>query len=316
MVDFLHFFGIKDKENRFLMKLTNPYGFDILSAQIALSGLFSTHGACPAANDVTWTPWKSGKSMYQWWAVTPNKLGIIKSATPTLTLDGVPYLGLPIYLLSLNDYIKIYANSPNLAGGLFKYWFDLAEEYVSFTLSDFVPASIGELDVANMAGIFYNLNATAYNWNTIKPWIEAGNIFIDINPKNLANNPFTITGIDPSIGDYVEVKVNEPELFPIQLKKGSISALAGQPGGARYTGISPPGGWTSRTLVELNIAGTPHAHIIELTHTASGGKYIPISSEAQVAPIRATILPEWWYPILVLQYPMMKLAAVANSYSE
>ncbi len=310
MGDFYHFFGLKDKENRFLMRLTNPYGFDILSAQIALSGLFSTHGSCPAINDVTWTPWKAGKSMYQWWSVTPNKLGIIKSATPTLTLDGVPYLGLPIYLLSLDDYTKIYANYPKVPYSLYKYWRNLTTGFVEFDLSDFVPVSIGELDVTNMAGIFYNFKGTTYSWATIKPWVEAGNIFVDAKAKSLTSAPFSTGTLAVTPGDYLEVKVNEPELFPIQLKKASIVGTIGL---IRYTGISPPGGWTSRTLVEYNRGGLPYDHIIELEHTASGGKYIAMNAATSTYDI---MLDEWWYPILVLQYPLMKLLGVANTYSE
>ena len=146
MTDYYHFFGIKDKENRFLMRLVNPFGFDIISAQIALAGLFSTHGSCPAANDVTWSPWKAGKTIYQMWNVTPNKAGLIRSKTPTLTLDGVPYLGLQIYLLSLADYIRYYAADALLNPPGYTRRFDLDGDPITGKVTDFIPANIGAFD--------------------------------------------------------------------------------------------------------------------------------------------------------------------------
>lgn len=306
MSDFYHFFGIKDKQNRFMMRLVNPFGFNITTAQIKLQELFSTHGVCPASNEVTWSPWNAGKTLYQLWNVTPNKLGLIRSATPTLTLDGVNYKGLFTYLLSLDDYTKVHANQDSFPVG----WFNLASQPVVGKVSDFVPVNVGELDTVNMTGIFMNLKEVDYNWNTISPWIDNGNIFIDANPDGLINRPFTVSSVIPAVGDYVIIVLNETELSPIYNKPASIT-VGGR--GARFSSISPPGGWTARTIVELDRAGVRYPHIIEIKHDASVGRYIGISCYDSYCYTR---MPDWWCPIIALQYPLMKLASVAAYFTE
>lgn len=305
MGDFYHFFGIKDKQNRFMMRLVNPFGFNIAVAQIKLQELFSTHGVCPANNEVTWSPWNAGKSIYQFWYVTPNKLGLIKSATPTLTLDGVSYKGLPTYLLSLDDYTKVYANQDSFPSR----WADLSFVGVGGKFSDFIPVNIGELDTANMTGIFINSANVSYNWNIIKPWIENGYIFIDGAPDDLTNPPFSNSYLSVDIGDYVIVIVNDVELSPIYNKPASFPESSAW--NMRFTGVSPPAGWSTRTLVETDRSGVRHAHVIELVHDASGGRYIALGSDTA-----RTMMPDWWYPIVVLQYPLMKFNGVAAYYTE
>jgi len=315
MADFYHFFGLKDKENRFLMRLVNPFAFDVVSAAVALSGLFSTHGSCPAINDVTWRPWKAGKTIYQFWHVTPNKLGLIKSANPSITLDGVPYIGLPIWLLSLDDYTRIYSNARFV--GEFTpadyQWRDENGAKVDFVMTDFVPTNIGELDAVNMTGLFYNIYPSVYDWNVIKPWMEAGNIFIDANPGALANKPFVFSSRPFNIGDYVTCVVNEPETEPI-FNKPATYTYAGYVGDFRN--VVPPGGWGQRNLIEATIAGTAYPIILELNHIASGGKYIGIGCVAKYPDRQSCIMPAWWYAIMALQYPMMKLAGVSAYYTE
>jgi len=310
MTNYYHFFGIKDKGNRFTMRVNNPLGFNILSAIIKLSQLFSVHGVCPASNDVTWTPWKSGKTLYQWWNVTPNKLGIIKSYSPTFTLDGIDYISVPIYLLSLNDYTNIYSDLSNLSFPA--RWRDLSEVAISGYLTDFLPIATGTIDILNMTGIFISNPDTTLDFNTIKPWIESGNILI-YTCYTLTNAPYSTSRILPSSGDYVKCVVNESELEPICLTTGSIVSAI-QMAGYTHTEV-PPAGWTTRTLVEINVAGTSYHMIQEFTHTASGGKLIIMMSRD--TPLYYTMyMPSWWYPILAFQYPMMKYAGVAAYFTE
>lgn len=321
MTDYYHFFGIKDKESRFLMRLKNPYGFGITTAQIALSGLFSTHGSCPASNDVTWSPWKAGKTIYQLWNVTPNKLGLIKSATPTLTLDGVPYLGLSIYLLSLADYVKFYTNHLTLSPGEispedFLEHHDLDYNEITGEFADFIPVSYGEFDAANMTGIFMQNKFVAVDWGTIKTWVEAGNIYIESFKANLAGIITVLNGKPPTIsaGDIITVVQSDVELSPICNK--SVSARAtGYVG--KVSAVYPPVGWTSRPLVQFTHGGTTYDMIVELIHTASGGRVIYVGGyQDYINYYYQAMLDGWWWPILLFQYPMMKFAGVSTYYTE
>ncbi len=305
MSDFYHFFGIKDVQNRFMMRLVNPFGFNITTAQIKLQELFSTHGVCPASNEVTWSPWVAGKTIYQLWNVTPNKLGLIRSATPTLTLDGVNYKGLFTYLLSLDDYTNVYTNDDDFPSR----WSNNVGGTISGKVSDFVPVSIGELDTANMTGIFMNLkSAVAYNWDVISPWIDNGNIFIDANASILTNAPFSSSYIATDIGDYSVIVLNETELSPIYNKPASFTFGGNR---IRFYNLSPPGGWTARVIAEMDVSAARYSHVIEFVHDASGGRYIGLEGYNYY-----TCMPDWWYPIVALQYPLMKLASVAAYYTE
>lgn len=285
------------------MRLVNPFAFDIDTALIKLSELFSTHGSCPASNDVTWSPWKAGKTMYQMWNVTPNKAGLIKSATPTLTLDGEDYLGLFIYLLSLADYTKAYTNKLDFIPS----WNNLAGASVSGAVSDFIPVNLGEIDFVNMTGIFYNINVSIIAWASIKSWVEAGNIWVESLPTNIT--PATRSRKDGGIGDFVTCVVNEPELSPIYNKPATLTAAIDD---MLIISVADPAGWTHRTLFEANIGGVAYDHIVEMTHTASGGKVIFIGGCAGYYPV----LAGWWYPLLLFQYPMMKFAGVSAYYTE
>lgn len=288
------------------MKVTSPFGFDVNEATFKLSELFVTHGSCPTINNKTWKPWKAGKSIYQFWYVTPNKLGVIKSATPTLTLDGVDYLGFSVYLLSLTDFPKVYADAIAFPST----YRDENNSSITGSVTDFIPVAVGNWDSVNMSGVFYNLAGVTYDWNNIKPWCESGNIFVArYNPTNC---PVSTSYNTPTYaGDIVSMLISDAEIYPLAGKTVSLSA--------GYTTIvssvgSIPSGWTYRPLVGVKVSGVDYTMIYELYHT-SGGRLIGIIGGALVnyPYIR---LAGWWYPVMLFQYPLMKKAGVASYYVE
>ena len=308
MTDYYHFFGIKDKEDRFLMRLVNPFGFDVVQGQVKLSELFSTHGSCPASNDVTWSPWKAGKTLYQLWNVTPNKAGLIRSATPSILLDGVTYLGSHIYLLSLADYIKLYANQLSFPD----YYYDLATQAISGVVQDFLPVNLGLLDVWNMTDIFYNFLVSTLSWADAKAFAEDGYVWVDARPQNFTTGAWSlgIDSINAGIGSSVRCVVNEPELAPIYNVPASLTKVV--PNALYITSVTDPDGWTHRTLFKLRVADVDYDHIIELVHTASGGRIIIVGGYTSYR----SVLAGWWWPLLLFQYPLMKRAGVSAYYTE
>jgi hypothetical protein len=245
MTDYYHFFGLKDKTNRFIMKITNPFAFDVDEAQIKLSELFSTHGTCPSTNNMIWKPFKAGKSIYQFWEVTPNKLGLIKSKTPTITLDGVNYLATPIYLLSLNNYVKIYTPNPSLSLG-----YDLSGVAFTGKVSDFLNVSISSADFNYMTGIFINgLNGTSYSKDSIQSWVENGNIWIEAYTDGNVPGSISRGGVSLSAGDSIRCVVNEPELSPIYNTPVSVKTSISNV--EVVSSVTPPSGWSWRPLFKI-----------------------------------------------------------------
>ncbi|MCP8313839.1 MAG: hypothetical protein H3Z53_05640 [archaeon] len=324
MTDYYHFFGIKDKENRFTMRCKNPMGFDINEARLRLDQLFSAHGACPAINDMTWKLWKAGKEIKQWWWVTPNRLGIIKSALPLLILDGINYKGSPIYLVSLTNPRLVYASKEELApyeytdagkGGIR----DMDGTTFSGSFKDFYQMSYGSFDPANMSGVFINLDGSNVFSDTIKSWVELGNVFVDIwsyyyyLDASYVRTKLGITydsrqRVKASVGDYLQVVPTDDILYPIINQKVAFSSLPPSGNFARIYSASPPSGYTYRPLVQLKIGTSTYDYIGEMTHTASKGKFISIETWAGVISPDywgACWLPSLWYITLILQYPLL-----------
>jgi hypothetical protein len=306
MTDYYHFFGLKNKENRFMMRVVNPFAFDINVATFRLSELFNTYGSCPSINDITISPWKANSPAYLFWYVTPNVAGLIKSNTPTITLDGVDYLGYSIYLLSLPNYVKVYANGIDFAP---LYWQDSQTgEDITGRVVDFIPACLGAFDPLHMSGIYYNLAGVGYDWSNVKPWCESGNIFVSVS--DLANDPITMSHLIFYAGDIITVLINDVEISPIGGKQSSIVPSSLDLGILSSVG-SLPSGWTYRPLIRISRGGTNYVHCFELIHT-SGGRYIHIPGVAA----EHGALPGWWYPIIAFQYPLMKYSGVSAYYVE
>jgi len=304
------------------MRMVQPFGFDIVTAVIALSGLFSTHGSCPAQNDVTWKPWKAGKEIYQLWNVTPNKAGVIKSANPTLTLDAVPYLGLPIYLVSLTSLPTIYCNTLTLHDDEYYHsiWFrDLYNNLIDGYVNEFLHVCVGAPDWVNMSGVYYHLKDSDYLWANLKSWVEAGNTFVEAWYGRLSGDGIITytSNRSLSVGEPVNVIQNDPELYPANNKQVITGAAIPKLGS--IDSYNPPAGWTARTLVQYVHGGVTYNMIGELVHTASGGRIVLVPGfRTGVGPgyEYTSCLEAWWYPIFLFQYPLMKHLGIANYWEE
>jgi hypothetical protein len=286
--------------------VVNPFAFDINVAIFRLSELFNTYGSCPSINNITISPWKANSPAYLFWYVTPNVAGLIKSNTPTITLDGVDYLGYSIYLLSLPNYVKAYANSISFAS---PYWFNSEiPEALTGGINDFIPICLGGFDPAHMSGIYYNLAVSDYLWSDVRLWCESGNIFV--STKNPTGSPISTGYMDCYGGDIITVSINDVEISPIGGKQSSFASGYGYIG--RVLGVgSLPSGWTYRPLIKVSSGGVNYDNCWELIHT-SGGRYIHIPGYIH----ERTALPGWWFPIIALQYPLMKYSGVGAYYEE
>jgi hypothetical protein len=287
------------------MKITNPFAFDVNEATIKLSELFTTHGTCPSTNNMTWKPFKAGKSIYQFWTVTPNKLGLIKSKTPTITLDGVNYIATPIYLLSLNNHVKFYTSDPLLNIGR-----DLNCTLFTGYVNDFVNVSISSADFDYMTGIFLNgPSGAAYSKDSIKTWVENGNIWLEAYAYGNVPGSISRSSISLSVGNSVRCVVNEPELSPIY--NIPVSVKTGISNVEVVSSVTPPSGWSWRPLFKLKIGATEYNHVVELTPPSGQGRFIYLRYSATTF-----VLDGWWMPILLLQYPLMKFSGVSAYYTE
>lgn len=302
-------FGLQNRVTDVMLNVVNPLAVDIAACQIrpydgGVNPLFSTHGSVDALCDMTWAL-RANQEVYHPLKVTPSALAIIRSAQLRTILDGVPYLGNRIYLVSLNAHPLIYADyelsEPD--GTIID---DITGENLAPYHREFLPAMIETFDPANMTKMFIQYyDENAYDASAVKGWVDNPNVFVNFFGYSRKYNEGGehISLISLSAGDLIRVKKDDTCLRPLD---GSVPteytltrAAASQGYWDTLPDLTPD--WTTNVILAYVKDATEYPFLIEMVHDASGGVLLSLAGA-----YHKVILPGWWYPIVMLQYPLGK----------
>ncbi|MBA7648185.1 hypothetical protein ES703_55968 [subsurface metagenome] len=302
-------FGPQNRVTDVMLNVVNPLGVDIAAAQIrphdgGVNPMFTAHGSVDALCDITWVL-RANKEVYHPMKITPSALAIIRSAQLRTILDGTPYLGNRIYLVSLNAYPLIYADY-ELVEDTDMINDDITGADMCPYHREFLPGAIETFDPANMSGIFIQYDErNTYVASDVRDWVALGNVFVNfIGYTRKYNGGGEAVGtVSVSIGNLIRTIKDDICLRP--LDGGVPTEYTVTRAGSRndWSTLPTQAGWTTSVLLAYVVGGVEHPFLIEMKHDASGG--VLISLAGSTSPDRV-LMPGWYYPIVMLQYALGK----------
>jgi len=310
-------FGVKDYQFGFTLRVENPTALDKTAQIRAYDGgvnpLLLTYGAVESICDITWFL-KASKVLYSLALAKPNTIAIIRSRQLRAVLSGDNYLGNYIYFCALNGMPLIYTDHDkhNSHASGYGFYDDVSNSTdQNVVKADFIHYNNpSTFDPALMTKIFlqgiYNNNYVA---TTVRGWVDDGHIFVmpftqNVNYTTGMTTVAVLATVSLVAGDKCRIKVDEIGLRPLQ--DGQEYTLTNNaPASVYYFSTLPANaGWTVRTLACYVKGATEYPFLVECKHDASGGILLIWSGKGDSA--NHLVLPAYWYPILMYQYPLVK----------
>jgi hypothetical protein len=300
-------FGVVNRVTNVLMDTVNPLASDVAEAQIrpydgGVNPMFSTYGSVDSSCDITWVL-RANKEVYHPLKVTPNTVAIIRSRQLRTVLDGVPYLGNRIYLVSLNGHPLIYSDYENLTLGTFLD--DISGDFILPYHRDFITAIIEPFTPSLMTKIFIQYDDDrSYSATDVRNWVANGNMFLNLYGYDFKYNGGgeALTTTTFSIGHRIRVKKSDVCLSP--LTSGMEYTLTRSGTYAYWSTLPSLSGWTTRVILAYVKDTTEYPFVIELVNDTSGGVLLSIAGSSTTT--KRVGIPGWWFPIIVYQYLLGK----------
>jgi hypothetical protein len=294
-------FGVVNRVTDVFMDTVNPLSSDVAEAQIrpydgGTNPMFSTYGSVDSVCDITWFL-RANQEVYHPLKVTPNTVAIIRSRQLRTILDGVPYLGNRIYLVSLNSHPLIYSD--------YEYPYkcgvkdDISGDTISSYHRDFITAIIESFTPTFMTRIFIHYNGDkAYTATDVRNWVANGNMFLNMLAYNQRYNGGgeSLISANFSAGTRIRVKKSDVCLSPLTIGMEYTLTRAGTY--YYWTALPSLSGWTTNVILAYVVGTTEYPFVIEIVNNTSGGVLLSIPE--------AGAMPGWWYPIIVYQYLLGK----------
>jgi hypothetical protein len=289
------------------MDTLNPLASDVVEAQIrpydgGANPMFSIYGSVDSLCDITWVL-RANKEVYHPLKVTPNTVAIIRSRQLRTILDGVPYLGNRIYLVSLNGHPLIYSDYEY--PGKDTVQDDISGDYMIPYHRDFIATIIEPFTPSLMTKIFIQYdNNKSYSATDVRDWVANGNMFLNLYgyERKYNGGGEALSSVTLSAGHKIRVKKSDVRLSP--LTSGMEYTLTSS-GSCRYWSTLPSlAGWTTNVILAYVKDTTEYPFVIELVNNTSGGVLLSIAGS--VTYTGNVKMPGWWFPIIVYQYLLGK----------
>jgi len=302
-------FGFQNRRADVILDTVNPTSLNIAAAQIraydgGVNPLFSAFGTVDPLCDITWAL-RADKEVFHPLKVVPTSLAIIRSRQLRTILDGTPYLGNRIFLVSLNAHPLIYADYEKLEDDdmLLE---DISGEDMCPYHREFLPGAIETFDPTNMTKIFIQYDErNAYSATDVRGWVDNPNVFVNFFGayRKYNGGGEAVGTVSLSAGNVIRVKKNDICLRPLDATVPTEYTLTRS--GSRYYWSTLPtlAGWTCNVLLAYVKNATEYPFLIEFVHNASGGVLLSLAGYNTAGSV---ILPGWYYPVVMLQYALGK----------
>jgi hypothetical protein len=300
-------FGVANRVTDVLMDTVNPLASDVVEAQIrpydgGANPMFSIYGSVDSSCDITWVL-RANQEVYHPLKVTPNTVAIIRSKQLRTILDGVPYLGNRIYLVSLNGHPLIYSDYEYPRRNVVVD--DISGGNIASYHRDFITAIIEPFTPSLMTKIFiqYDYNMS-YSATDVRNWVANGNMFLNLYGYDRKYNGGgeALSSATFYAGNKIRVKKSDVCLSP--LTSGMEYILTRNGYYSYWSSLPSLAGWTTNVILAYVKDTTEYPFVIELVNNTSGGVLLSIAGSTSVD--NRVGMPGWWFPIIVYQYLLGK----------